>query len=566
MNSFAGIDNLASANINEAVERIIQTPDFKGSPRICAFLKFIVRETLEGRGDQLKAFAIAVAVYERDESFDPQTSSIVRVEASRLRRLLDHYYEGPGGQDIVRISLPRGSYTPDFSFVEQADPEEALTPGAGQRAVLTPWMAAGLAVGLLLAAGIGLAFWLRPLPPENPATALAVGTLRPVTIVQLPGLRAQEQPDNKLQELKLALESALSASEHVTVVNMPPPQAAEPEYRIEIRTVDGQPEAAEFRAVHQTSGEILWSRTELKASDTARIAAMVASAFTQPSGIMFADQRRRFSARPADQRPFNCIIKGYDFLLHPSSRGYTEAVTCLERAITLFPDFQLAHAIMASVHADAYIYGMKTGANANILELAIVSSQKALAISSHSLRTQSALFRVQFLEGRYEAAFATGENAVARYPDAATLLGRLGSANILRGNFEKGRKQISAALAINAGLTSLLAPFKFIAAFMEDGRSRAAQWASNRMSLQASPLLLIARIIVAHQRGEIDNIQRWSQRLRERYPEFAADIPAGLQRYGMNDEILARLMGGLKEAGVVTPPATARKNKAYIQP
>jgi hypothetical protein len=52
------------------------------------FLCFTVDEVLAGRGDRLKAFSIAREVYGRDESFDPRSDTIVRVEAGRLRQRL----------------------------------------------------------------------------------------------------------------------------------------------------------------------------------------------------------------------------------------------------------------------------------------------------------------------------------------------------------------------------------------------------------------------------------------------------------------------------------------------
>jgi TolB-like protein len=55
-----------------------------------------------------------VSVYERREDFDPQVDPIVRVEAGRLRRSLEHYYLTAGANDPVRIEIPKGSYVPTF--------------------------------------------------------------------------------------------------------------------------------------------------------------------------------------------------------------------------------------------------------------------------------------------------------------------------------------------------------------------------------------------------------------------------------------------------------------------
>ena len=45
-----------------------------------------LRAQVEGHGEQLKAFAIAQAVFVRDASFDGQNDPVVRIEAGRIRR------------------------------------------------------------------------------------------------------------------------------------------------------------------------------------------------------------------------------------------------------------------------------------------------------------------------------------------------------------------------------------------------------------------------------------------------------------------------------------------------
>ena len=104
----------AHDDILAQVTRILASTEFTASARLQKFLSFLVAETLAGRSDRLKEYAIAIDVFERDESFDPQTSSIVRVEASRLRSKLDKYNATAGRDDAVRISLKPGNYVPSF--------------------------------------------------------------------------------------------------------------------------------------------------------------------------------------------------------------------------------------------------------------------------------------------------------------------------------------------------------------------------------------------------------------------------------------------------------------------
>lgn len=92
------------------------------------FLEFIVEETLAGRANQLGEYSIALAVFDRDESFDPRLDTIVRNDARRLRQKLLEYYKQSGseGGDQVVIDLPKGGYVPVFSLTSSPQPEPAV--------------------------------------------------------------------------------------------------------------------------------------------------------------------------------------------------------------------------------------------------------------------------------------------------------------------------------------------------------------------------------------------------------------------------------------------------------
>ena len=50
------------------------------------------------------------------------TDPVVRIEAGRLRRCLEHYYLTEGVADRVRITIPKGGYVPQFIVTEEAAP------------------------------------------------------------------------------------------------------------------------------------------------------------------------------------------------------------------------------------------------------------------------------------------------------------------------------------------------------------------------------------------------------------------------------------------------------------
>ena len=98
----------------EHLERILASPTFQQGDRLKRFLKFIVLEAVAGRRHELKEYVIGVQVFGKEDSFDPRTDPIVRVQARRLRAKLVRYYREEGRADETVIELPKGGYAPVF--------------------------------------------------------------------------------------------------------------------------------------------------------------------------------------------------------------------------------------------------------------------------------------------------------------------------------------------------------------------------------------------------------------------------------------------------------------------
>jgi TolB-like protein len=102
--------------VREQLGRILKSGPFHQSRRRQRFLEYIVNETLAGRGEGLKGYNVALEVFDRPKTFDPNIDPIVRMEAARLRDRLREYYEADGQNDPIRIDLPKGTYTPQIEF------------------------------------------------------------------------------------------------------------------------------------------------------------------------------------------------------------------------------------------------------------------------------------------------------------------------------------------------------------------------------------------------------------------------------------------------------------------
>jgi Tfp pilus assembly protein PilF len=109
------LDIPAPEAIRAALERIVSSPQLESSPSLCRFLRYVVEETLAGRGGQIKEYSLGAEVFTRGDDFDPRIDPIVRVQARNLRARMVKYYEGPGAAETVIIELPKRTYVPVFA-------------------------------------------------------------------------------------------------------------------------------------------------------------------------------------------------------------------------------------------------------------------------------------------------------------------------------------------------------------------------------------------------------------------------------------------------------------------
>jgi len=158
------------------VQRIAASRHFSKATQLHDFLLYITARTLEGREDEVHEFNIACAVLGRDESFLPSEDNIVRVQARHLRKKVEDYFANEGQGEALVLTIPKGGYVPRFEERAAAAARVKGEAAEGRHGVVTEgngvrpwrWALGGLAVGLLVAAGVGLVLWSRPMRPANP--------------------------------------------------------------------------------------------------------------------------------------------------------------------------------------------------------------------------------------------------------------------------------------------------------------------------------------------------------------------------------------------------------------
>lgn len=102
----------------EHLDAICKSPFFVSSKRCQEFLRYVVTETIEGRGDQIKERNIAQEVFGKGGSFEPGENSLVRVKAGEVRKRLSDYYRSTP-ENGLKIELPLGGYVPSIHDLQQ---------------------------------------------------------------------------------------------------------------------------------------------------------------------------------------------------------------------------------------------------------------------------------------------------------------------------------------------------------------------------------------------------------------------------------------------------------------
>lgn len=114
--SHTGLTEEDRAAIQEQLERLLANPYFSHSRRFPSFLRFVVEHTLAGQADLLKERTIGIEIFGRHPDYDTASDPIVRVTAAEIRKRIAQYYQDAGHESELRLSLPSGSYIPQFHW------------------------------------------------------------------------------------------------------------------------------------------------------------------------------------------------------------------------------------------------------------------------------------------------------------------------------------------------------------------------------------------------------------------------------------------------------------------
>lgn len=411
-----------SEAVRAQIARISSSPAFERSPRSREFLQFIVEATLAGRIGAISQQTIAAQVFGRSDDFDPAVDPIVRMQAGRVRRALEHYYLTTGAGDPVLVRLPKGAYVPSFAL-------NATVP--------TPAGATG-----------------------RPGMGVDAGSWPSLLITPFRNLTGREEVDFIALGLvsDLAAELSRYADLHVFLAPGPLTGVGEPcPARFQLAgTVAprGHELKINLHLTDRTTGRQIWayswpcptgaslgpSLDQLVQSTTAMIA--------EEQGIV---PTLLVEEMPGQPRPgagaYEAILRYHHFELLHEPALFAASLDALRQAVIEHPDCALCWSYLARLGAVHWSMGMP-GETISIEE-SLEAARRGVAMNGSDLRTRMVLAYVHLVNDQLDQARGETDMVVHVNRESLFWLDAVGYLLTLSGDWEQGPERIRRAMRMN---------------------------------------------------------------------------------------------------------------------
>ena len=532
------------------LQRILASSEFQSSQAISRFLTYVVDETLAGRAERLKAYTIAVGAYGRNPDFDPQTDTIVRVHARRLRRALERYYFTDGVDDSLTIELIPGSYVPKFRDRSSASAPEIAGPIS--QLVITPSFASS---------------------PQGPA----------IMVVPLDALGVPAEELYLADGFTEQIAKALTAHQEIRIIGPLRRQRLAHETR-SITDIAAQYDA-EFviqgglrksdetikltvRLVERTTHRTLWSESydnRLEPDNwfdfEEKIAARVASTVADQFGVLHRSLTRRLLENRTDSgEAFEAVLRWNHYFSVLTEPAWNRARDALEHAVVSEPSYALTHALLADIYGAQYHL---LGAGNETLVRAGELVETALALDSNCHMAhfmQASLYMIQ----RNRSLFLHKADYVLQtWPHNSAQVGGLALFIGLWGDWERGLALVEQAMGLNPHYPSWYHYLPFMHHYRTGDYERALA-ETMRFSAPGFYWDVLLRSAVLGQLGRQEEGAAELDRLQDQLPATSVSLRELIKRTVMTSENTDHLLEGLTLTGRPLP-ITARMQDLAVR-
>lgn len=575
--------------ILEQLDRILKSGPFAQSRRRQRFLKYVVNETLAGRGDRLKGYNIALAVFDRPQSFDPATDPIVRIEAARLREKLREYYEQEGRNDPVRIELRKGTYTPEIGFAQAATGNEkaevetdAAEPARlGAAPVAQPsaprWLLAFGGLGLLLML-LTAGWWInRERPTNTTADSSSVPAIAVLPFTNLSGDKQQDYfsdgvTEDILTELSRAQDLRVLARNTTFQYKDRPVDVAQLGRELGVAYVlEGSVRRAGDRLritaqlIDTRTGTHLWAdRYDREMADVFLvqddIINQIAAKIAGPFGAIERNEAKAAARKSPEQ------IQAYDLLLRArdimqwdwTPDTFDGAREALNRAIALDPSNAQARRELAWLAVLGWVFQLdQTPMPAQDI---LAQATKAVQLDPADARAHMVAASAYFFTKQLDQFRREADQALALAPYNAEIIVTLACMISSAGDHARGVELAEKANALNAeAATGWYHSTVYTADYLKGEYRRALELARQNQDAEMFYSYLEIIPIFGQLGMKQDAIDAWKKLQSQVQGASTETFEDWWRLWNFNEDEIAKLMDGVYKSGVVEPTGDARQ-------
>ncbi len=525
--------------VRSQLDRILDSADFDATERNRRFLRYIVEETLAGQRERIKAYNIALSVFGRDESFDPQMDAIVRIEARRLRRSLERYYLTAGKTDRIRIDIPKGAYAPVFCDRPGEPSHDAAVP-LRARAPKATDLDRRNRPSILVA----------PFEEEGDLSAfpgLARGFVRKLII-------ALTRFDN------LYIFGPETSHAHDSPIDVPKLCAdLDADYMLTggIVLSAGHFEV-ETLLIHVRTGRTVWAENIDRTLNPAEIfnirnaiANSIAATLAQTYGVIHYCAASDSDGRaPASMASFACVLRFHDYMRNYNREQHEQVRACLERTIINEPDYAEAHACLSQVYSNAYRFGFGPEPTPiDPCERALELACRAVELAPRSSTCHHALALAYWFKRDVAASLRAYETGLALNPNNTAIMADLGLRLALLGNWERAAQLLEDSYARNPGQPGSFRVGLALCHYVH-GRYAASLSEARRVRAPDVAYGTVLEAMALAQLGRNDEARLAVDRLLAIDPAFGAHVWADLERRNLRRDLIQMVVEGLRMAGL----------------
>lgn len=354
---FAGLppasDGMSADHSRLCAERdiVMASADFARAPIMKRLLDYLIDETIAGRGDQLKAYSVAVDGLGRAPDYDARADSYPRVQVGRLRRMLAGHYQRHPSTDGQGLVIPTGRYRVGIApYLPDTQPEVPPTPDQPAPAPRIRPVAAVLLIIAIAIAGAAIA-WLLP----GGWHATVQGRSRPMLELTTGPIEGVDPNLRNLIRGSLLDGLRRSTMFDIRMVRRTPAASPQPsaQYRLATELVSGARPHLFLRLWRLNPDRILWSSTITLPRDAvdggtiANVLAPAISAIGRVDGLIATHELR--AIRSAEPSSYQCLLLYHRYRRERVADERPAIERCVGQGLATDPDNAALHAAAANL-------------------------------------------------------------------------------------------------------------------------------------------------------------------------------------------------------------------------